>query len=91
MMKCACSLVAFAVDPLYHQTSAQFDEGGAKGLLLNNLGVYGNCQVLFDSLELPGKCTLPAIERGRSETIDITFMRGAFFLQSILILSHGRA
>ncbi|XP_027064801.1 condensin complex subunit 2-like [Coffea arabica] len=67
--------VAFAVDPLYHQTSAQFDEGGAKGLLLNNLGVYGNCQVLFDSLELPGKCTLPAIERGRSETIDITFMR----------------
>ncbi|KAI8032010.1 Condensin complex subunit 2 [Camellia lanceoleosa] len=32
--------VAFAVDPLYHQTSAQFDEGGAKGLLLNNLGVY---------------------------------------------------
>lgn len=66
--------VAFAVDPLYHQTSAQFDEGGAKGLLLNNLGVYGNCQVLFDSLELPGKCTLPAIERARSETIDITFM-----------------
>ncbi|KAI7986908.1 Condensin complex subunit 2 [Camellia lanceoleosa] len=24
--------VAFAVDPFYHQTSAQFDEGGAKGL-----------------------------------------------------------
>ncbi|KAL3509826.1 hypothetical protein ACH5RR_029227 [Cinchona calisaya] len=67
--------VAFAVDPLYHQTSAQFDEGGAKGLLLNNLGVYGNCQVLFDSLELPGKCILPAVERDRSETIDITFMR----------------
>uniref|UniRef100_A0A6N2MC00 Condensin complex subunit 2 n=1 Tax=Salix viminalis TaxID=40686 RepID=A0A6N2MC00_SALVM len=40
--------VAFAVDPLYHQTSAQFDEGGAKGLLLNNLGVYGGCRVLFD-------------------------------------------
>ncbi|MBO0201085.1 hypothetical protein J0687_26245 [Vibrio alginolyticus] len=33
--------VAFPVDPLYHQPSAQFDEGGAKGLLLNNLGVYG--------------------------------------------------
>ncbi|KAF2285719.1 hypothetical protein GH714_007378 [Hevea brasiliensis] len=26
-------------------TSAQFDEGGAKGLLLNNLGVYGGCQM----------------------------------------------
>lgn len=36
-------LVAFVVDPLYHQTSAQFDESGAKGLLLNNLGVYGTC------------------------------------------------
>ncbi|GJY03296.1 condensin complex subunit 2-like protein [Tanacetum coccineum] len=45
--------VAFSVDPLYHQTSAQFDEGGAKGLLLNNLGVYGGCRVLFDSLEVP--------------------------------------
>ncbi|XVE50712.1 hypothetical protein DITRI_Ditri01bG0185300 [Diplodiscus trichospermus] len=30
----------FDVDSLYHQTSAQFDEGGAKGLLLNNLGIY---------------------------------------------------
>ncbi|KAH9803912.1 Condensin complex subunit 2 [Citrus sinensis] len=47
--------VAFAVDPLSHQTSAQFDEGGARGLLLNNLGVYGGCRVLFDSLEVPGR------------------------------------
>ncbi|KAF9612304.1 hypothetical protein IFM89_038874 [Coptis chinensis] len=47
--------VAFVVDPLYHQTSAQFDEGGAKGLLLNNLGVYGGCRVVFDSFEVPGK------------------------------------
>lgn len=78
MIEFACSLVAFAVDPLYHQTSAQFDEGGAKGLLLNNLGVYGNCQVLFDSLELPGKFTSTVVERDRSETVDITFLRGVF-------------
>ena len=26
--------LAFAVDPLFHKTSAQFDEGGAKGALL---------------------------------------------------------
>ena len=25
--------LAFAVDPLFHKTSAQFDEGGAKGAL----------------------------------------------------------
>ncbi|KAL7086692.1 hypothetical protein ACP275_13G016400 [Erythranthe tilingii] len=65
--------VAFVVDPLYHQTSAQFDEGGAKGLLLNNLGVYGNCRVLFDSLEVPGKCLSPASKCDSVETIDLSF------------------
>lgn len=63
---------AFAVDPLYHQTSAQFDEGGAKGLLLNNLGVYGGCRVLFDSLEVPAKCSSCSNQHDK-ETIDISF------------------
>nr|VDD14513.1 unnamed protein product [Brassica oleracea] len=66
--------VAFAVDPLYHQTSAQFDEGGAKGLLLNNLGVYGACQVLFDSQEIPGKLVSSANQH-KSETIDLSFAK----------------
>lgn len=66
---------AFAVDPLYHQTSAQFDEGGAKGLLLTNLGVYGGCRVLFDSLEVPGKCTPCETEDDKQDTIDISFAR----------------
>ncbi|KAH7844805.1 hypothetical protein Vadar_031850 [Vaccinium darrowii] len=67
--------VAFAVDPLYHQTSAQFDEGGAKGLLLNNLGVYGNCRVLFDSLEVPGKCTISENAQDKLDTIDLSFAK----------------
>ncbi|KAI3457351.1 hypothetical protein Pfo_014014 [Paulownia fortunei] len=67
--------VAFVVDPLYHQTSAQFDEGGAKGLLLNNLGVYANCRVLFDSLEVPGKCLSPVSQCEGEETIDLSFAR----------------
>ncbi|KAK9285565.1 hypothetical protein L1049_024760 [Liquidambar formosana] len=67
--------VAFAVDPLYHQTSAQFDEGGAKGLLLNNLGVYGGCRVLFDSLEVPGKCMSCATQNDKSDTIDLSFAK----------------
>ncbi|KAG2308857.1 hypothetical protein Bca52824_028605 [Brassica carinata] len=67
--------VAFAVDPLYHQTSAQFDEGGAKGLLLNNLGVYGGCQVLFDSQEIPGKLVSSANQHDKSETIDLSFAK----------------
>ncbi|XVE78431.1 hypothetical protein DITRI_Ditri13aG0144500 [Diplodiscus trichospermus] len=66
--------VAFAVDPLYHQTSAQFDEGGAKGLLLNNLGVYAGCRVLFDSFEVPGKEMPCSSQRDISETIDLSFV-----------------
>ncbi|KAI3704000.1 hypothetical protein L1987_74201 [Smallanthus sonchifolius] len=67
--------VAFAVDPLYHQTSAQFDEGGAKGLLLNYLGVYGRCRVLFDSLEVPGKCMSCSAQIDKAETVDISHAR----------------
>ncbi|GMH07163.1 hypothetical protein Nepgr_009003 [Nepenthes gracilis] len=66
---------AFVVDPLYHQTSAQFDEGGAKGLLLNNLGVYGSCKVLFDSFEIPGKCVLATTQGDNDELIDVTFAK----------------
>ncbi|XVF81600.1 hypothetical protein PTKIN_Ptkin15bG0168200 [Pterospermum kingtungense] len=65
--------VAFAVDPLYHQTSAQFDEGGARGLLLNNLGVYAGCRVLFDSFEVPGKEIPCSNQQDISETIDLSF------------------
>ncbi|CAK9146032.1 unnamed protein product [Ilex paraguariensis] len=57
------------------KTSAQFDEGGAKGLLLNNLGVYGGCRVLFDSLEVPGKCMSCAVQHDRAEAIDISFAK----------------
>ncbi|KAG9154533.1 hypothetical protein Leryth_014974 [Lithospermum erythrorhizon] len=67
--------VAFAVDPLYHQTTAQFDEGGAKGLLLNNLGVYGDCRVLFDSQEVPGKFASSIGQSDSTETIDLSFAR----------------
>ncbi|XP_057529567.1 condensin complex subunit 2 isoform X1 [Amaranthus tricolor] len=65
--------VAFAVDPLYHQTTAQFDEGGAKGLLLNNLGIYGGCRVLFDSQEVPAKCISSINDTSSSNQIDISF------------------
>ena len=36
-------------DPLFQKTSASFDEGGAKGMLLNNLSVQNGCQIVFDS------------------------------------------
>ncbi|CAJ1937630.1 unnamed protein product [Cylindrotheca closterium] len=41
---------AFDIDPLFHKMSKTFDEGGAKGLLLANLGVSNNgCNIVFDS------------------------------------------
>ena len=41
---------AFDIDPLFSKMSKAFDEGGAKGLLLANLGVGENgCNIVFDS------------------------------------------
>ncbi|MBA0704714.1 hypothetical protein Golax_016954 [Gossypium laxum] len=76
----ALNVKKFDVDPLYHQTSAQFDEGGAKGLLLNNLGVYAGCRVLFDSFEVPGKEIPSSNQHDISETIDLSFAGGLFLV-----------
>lgn len=41
---------AYDIDPLFHKMSKSFDEGGAKGLLLGNLGVSQHgCNIVFDS------------------------------------------
>ena len=39
----------FSVDPLFKKASADFDEGGAKGLLLNNLTIDAQGKIVFDS------------------------------------------
>jgi condensin complex subunit 2 len=39
----------FSVDPLFKKASADFDEGGAKGLLLNHLAIDGMGRIVFDS------------------------------------------
>ena len=54
--------LSFDVDPLFHQTSAKFDEGGAKGLLLHNLPVQHGCALVFDSsdAERPAAAQAPA-------------------------------
>jgi condensin complex subunit 2 len=38
-----------SVDPLFRKTSAKFDQGGTRGLLLNHLQVAPSMQLLFDS------------------------------------------
>lgn len=39
----------FTIDPLFKKTSADFDEGGAAGLLMNHLGSDSNMRVVFDA------------------------------------------
>lgn len=39
------------MDPLFKKTSAEFDEGGAKSLLLNSLHVHGYGEVIFDTTD----------------------------------------
>ena len=44
--------LSYNVDPLFHKMSKEFDEGGARGLLLNNLCVSRHgCNIQFDSKE----------------------------------------
>ena len=45
----------FAVDPLFKKASADFDEGGAKGLLLNHLSIDSEGRIVFDSSDDAGE------------------------------------
>ena len=60
-----------AVDPLFKQMSAKFDQGGAKGLLLNNLSCYGGCEIVFDSAEAPAAKGRARGADAPSATIDL--------------------
>lgn len=42
----------FSVDPLFKKTSADFDEGGAGGLLMNHLYVDDHMKVVFDASDV---------------------------------------
>ncbi|CEP15933.1 hypothetical protein [Parasitella parasitica] len=46
----------FSVDPLFKKTSADFDEGGARGLLLNHLSLDQNCKIIFDASDATVEC-----------------------------------
>jgi len=37
------------IDPMFHKTTAAFDEGGSRGLLLNKLHVHNGCDTILDS------------------------------------------
>ena len=74
----------FSVDPLFKKASADFDEGGAKGLLLNHLAIDTTGRIVFDSSDDIGDATaepdateegtVPAIQdsgEDRPKTVDL--------------------
>ena len=67
----------FTVDPLFKKTRADFDEGGAGGLLMNHLGVDGNLRVIFDSGDSNEFLEDEAEER--VDLMDLSELRREFF------------
>lgn len=64
--------------------SAQFDEGGAKGLLLNSLSVYSGCKLVFDSSDVPTRYVKSNSGSNASTTIDLSTMKGESLQDSCL-------
>lgn len=57
----------FSVDPLFKKASADFDEGGAKGLLLNHLSIDSKGRIVFDSSDDAGDASAKGRGRRRKD------------------------
>ncbi|SPO00807.1 related to condensin complex component cnd2 [Cephalotrichum gorgonifer] len=60
----------FAVDPLFKKASADFDEGGAKGLLLNHLMIDSQGRIVFDSSDDAGDISTRKQRRDAEEAAE---------------------
>ncbi|KAJ8489216.1 hypothetical protein ONZ51_g3095 [Trametes cubensis] len=73
----------FSVDPLFRKTCADFDEGGAQGLLMNHLGLTvtpdGSLRVVFDASDsvAKGEEEEQPLEEPRDE-VDLSHLRANF-------------
>jgi len=69
----------FAVDPLFRKTCADFDEGGAGGLLMNHLslgiGSEGCMRVIFDASDAMGKVEEEEVVEEPEDDVDLAFLR----------------
>lgn len=70
----------FRVDPLFKKTCADFDEGGAHGLLMNHLGLGvgadGGLRIVFDASDSMAKVVdeeEPILEP--EEDVDLSYLR----------------
>lgn len=68
---------AFDIDPLFHKMSKTFDEGGAKGLLLANLGVgTSGCHIVFDSSLETEDAVVLSVARGDRTAVNVSSLAG---------------
>jgi condensin complex subunit 2 len=69
----------FSVDPLFKKTCADFDEGGAQGLLMNHLslgtGTDGGMRVVFDASDSTGKIEEEEVFEEPEDEIDLSYLR----------------
>ncbi|GLB41719.1 putative regulatory subunit of the condensin complex, a complex required for conversion of interphase chromatin into mitotic-like condense chromosomes [Lyophyllum shimeji] len=72
----------FSVDPLFRKTCADFDEGGAQGLLMNHLslgvGSDGGMRVVFDASDSMGKVEEEEAVEEPEDEIDLSYLRKEF-------------
>ncbi|KAJ7257937.1 condensin complex subunit 2/barren [Mycena haematopus] len=72
----------FSVDPLFKKTSADFDEGGAQGLLMNHLslgtGSEAGLRVIFDASDCVGKVDEDEDMNEPEDAVDLTELRSLF-------------
>ncbi|KAK7056215.1 hypothetical protein VNI00_002767 [Paramarasmius palmivorus] len=72
----------FSVDPLFRKTCADFDEGGAQGLLMNHLslgvGQDGSLRVVFDASDSISKMEEEEDVEEPEDLIDLTELRNTF-------------
>lgn len=68
----------FSVDPLFKKTCADFDEGGAQGLLMNHLslraGADGGMRVVFDASDSTGRIEEEVFEEPEDD-VDLSYLR----------------
>lgn len=79
----------FSVDPLFRKTCADFDEGGAQGLLMNHLSLGTNdtaLTIVFDAGDVMGQMDESENVDEPTDLIDISFIRREFFVQLLLSL-----
>lgn len=70
----------FKVDPLFRKTCADFDEGGAQGLLMNHLSLGvspdGGLRVVFDASDSISKGEDDEVLEEPADEVDLSYLRG---------------